>query len=192
MRVEVTTEPTTEPVTTAEAKAHLWVDHDSDDALIDALVAAARRTAEARTGASFVSRTLRATFDAVEGAPPLTLPRGPVASVTSFEVWSDAADDWQTVAGTNYYVAGDRLCLVETGAGDWPTADRTFDAYRVTYVAGWGAAAAVPDDVKQAIKVITADLYEKRETQIGAGLVLTEVPYSAARLLDFHTNYQFG
>jgi len=49
MPLQLVTPPVDEPVTLAEAKLHLRVDFDEDDALILALISAARQAAEAIT-----------------------------------------------------------------------------------------------------------------------------------------------
>lgn len=193
MRTTVSVEPNEEPVTTAEAKTHLIVSHSEDDTLIDALITAARRFVENELGRSLITRTLIVTLDAREGAPPIVLPHGPVGTVTSFEVFDDENDEWDTVAATAYYVAGDKLCMAEgSGSTSWPTADRTYDAYRITYTAGYGAAAAVPADIKRAILLTVGDLYENRETLVGSGLVVTSAPVSARILLSPYINYQLN
>lgn len=48
--LRVVTAATTEPVTLAEAKAHVYATHDSDDALIGSLITAAREIVERQTG----------------------------------------------------------------------------------------------------------------------------------------------
>jgi hypothetical protein len=48
--LRVITPATVEPVTLAEAKAHVYVTHDADDALIQAFITAARETVERQTG----------------------------------------------------------------------------------------------------------------------------------------------
>ena len=52
------------PVSVADAKAALLVDHDQDDALIARLVASATEEAERLAGRSLVSRTVEVVLDA--------------------------------------------------------------------------------------------------------------------------------
>ena len=59
-------------------------------------------------------------------------------------------------------------------------------------MAGYGAAAAVPADIKQAILLLAADLYENRETMVGSGLVVTNMPLSAKVLLSDYVNYHLS
>lgn len=62
MSYTVTVAATVEPITLAEAKMHLRVDHDDEDSLIEAYLAAARTHCERFTGLSFVEQTVKAVF----------------------------------------------------------------------------------------------------------------------------------
>ena len=77
------TDATEEPVTLAEAKLHLRVEHTVDDALIASLITAARQHVEDYCEASFAAEeTWQVTVD---GAPPdvIALTRGPVQEVVT-------------------------------------------------------------------------------------------------------------
>lgn len=50
MPLQLLTPPTAEPVSLVEAKLHLRVDFNDDDALITSLITAARQAAETITG----------------------------------------------------------------------------------------------------------------------------------------------
>jgi uncharacterized phiE125 gp8 family phage protein len=61
MAIEVTTQPAVEPLTTAEAKAHLRVDLTHEDNLIDAAVIAARTYVENFTRLKLITQTVTLT-----------------------------------------------------------------------------------------------------------------------------------
>lgn len=55
-----------EPVELAEAKAHLYVTHNADDAMIEALIASARETVERHTGLALVDADYAWTQESAE------------------------------------------------------------------------------------------------------------------------------
>lgn len=165
------------------------VDVSTHDTLIATQITAARRWVEARIGRKLVTQTLIATYDQREFVLPLTLPYGPVQSISSVQVFDDEDDAWDAVASTAYYQAGDLLVEAEdTAATTWPTADRTRDSFRVTYVAGYGAASAVPDEVKQALLLIVAAMFEDRLPYL-ISTVVAKLPLGWDALLQGEINY---
>jgi uncharacterized phiE125 gp8 family phage protein len=59
----LTVEPTVEPLTLGDAKAHLRVTNTQDDNLITALITAARKAAERYTNRAFITQTWQVWFD---------------------------------------------------------------------------------------------------------------------------------
>lgn len=78
---KITVQATTEPITLAEAKAQLRVDHTDEDTLITTYIKAARQHAERFTGLSLAAQTLQAVYVGEDLSIPL--PLSPVASITS-------------------------------------------------------------------------------------------------------------
>ena len=128
--------PGEEPVTLAEAKAWCRIDAADEDALVSALIAAARLQVESLTGRALITQTWRLTMAC---APRLVeLPVIPVAALV-------AAPDGAVLQG-------DAVLLVEP-----------VDELTVDYTAGYGAAADVPGDLKQAVLTLVAYWYENRD-----------------------------
>ena len=74
-----TVAPEAEPVTLSEAKQPLRIDHDSEDALLEGLLRAAREEVEASCGLALVAQSWRLTLDRhapATGALRLTLVNG--------------------------------------------------------------------------------------------------------------------
>lgn len=172
-----TAEPATTPITTAEAKSHLRVDSSDDDTLIASLVAAATSWVEEYTGRQLVTATYLLTLDSFPDGP-IILPRPPAISVTSI-TWTKSDETTDTVTSTDYVLdKSDDLSrhrIVLKDAFSWPSDTRDHAAVRVVYTAGYGAASAVPEVFKAAVKLVTANMYENRETLV-VGTITSNLP----------------
>jgi len=160
MSLTLVTPPSSEPVTLAEAKAHLKLDTSDDDVLIASLIVAARARAEWHTGRALVTQSWTLHLDAWP-ADGIEIPLPPLQSVTSVTTY--ALDDTARVLGSSAYqvdAASGRLAL---RSGVTPPTDlRAVNAVEIAFTAGYGAASAVPVPLKQAILQIVADLYAHR------------------------------
>ena len=181
MRFTVTTAPSVEPVSLAEAKEHLRVIHDDDDAYIELLITAARAYVEEHSARALCTQTI--TLKLPRFPARIELPRPPLASVTSI-TYVDGDGTTQTLSSSNYRVStsGEPGFIDPAYNISWPTTRDIADAVTVVYVAGYGAAAAVPSLVKQAIKLMVAHLYETREP-VNVGNIVTEIPRAMQSLL---------
>lgn len=185
--LEVTSAPGAEPLSTAEAKAHLRVDSafTDDDAIIDAQVEAARNYAEAFTRRAFITQTLVLWLDAFPpGNGEIILPRPPLQSVTSIS-YTDVDGNAQTFASSKYIVDGKREPARITPAWnvDWPDTRAIINAVSVTYVAGYGNAASdVPEAIIRAIAFLVGHLYENRESVV-TGTIAIALPQAVDFML---------
>ena len=162
MSLQLNTPPAAEPVSLAEAKAHLKLDTSDDDVLIASLITAARARAEWHTGRALVTQSWTLWLDAWP-AGGVEIPLPPLQSVTSVTTY--ALDDTpRTLAPSTYQVdaasAPARLTL-KSGIVP-PTGLRALSAVEIGFTAGYGAASAVPAPVKQAILQTVADLFVHR------------------------------
>jgi uncharacterized phiE125 gp8 family phage protein len=83
MRLEPLAAVAVEPVSLAQAKLWLRVDHDAEDGLITALISAARDYVEAQTGLALAPQTWRLAVR--PSALPVELPRPPFGALLSAE-----------------------------------------------------------------------------------------------------------
>lgn len=175
-----TTPPAAEPISLSEAKLHCRVDGDAEDALITALIVAARGMAENQTGRALVTQQWKQTFDAFPVAA-IALDKSPLASVQSVKYY-DAAGVLQTLAGSAYTVHTSGLAgLVAPAAGTaWPGTQDRPEAVEIAFTAGYGNAAAVPQEIKQWMLLQIGHWYARRES---AGETMDALPFVDA-LLD--------
>lgn len=179
--------PATEPISRDEAKAaaRIEVGFTEDDSLIDAMIAAARRTCELATGRAFITQTWDWKADAFPDCSEFELPLAPLVSVSSV-TYLDADGASQTLsASTGYQVSTSgvlpRIALAP--GASWPTteADR-LDAVTIRAVHGYGAASAVPAPIARAVALLFATLYDQREDFV-IGNLAHEVPVASRNLL---------
>jgi uncharacterized phiE125 gp8 family phage protein len=152
-----------EPVTLAEAKLHCRVDGSDDDALIVALIVAARQLCENVARLSVAQQVCTLKLDGFP-AGEIRLPGGPVSSVTSV-VYLDIAGQSQTLGAPSYQVDKDSNTarVLPAPGTSWPgTQSEAVNAVTVTYEAGW-AQASVPQAVKQWVLLHVAHYHRHRE-----------------------------
>jgi uncharacterized phiE125 gp8 family phage protein len=184
MTLKLITAPATEPVTLAEAKAQCRVDASDEDALITALIAAARQEAEHALGRALITQTWERVIDAFPEAE-IELGMPPVASIVSVS-YVDTAGNTQSLSAAAYLLDGDREpgWLLPAAGYTWPSTLDTANAVRVRFTAGYGNAAAVPQAIKTWLLMRIATLYKFRESSV-LGVSVTEVPGRYTdRLLD--------
>lgn len=188
MTVKIITAPSVEPVTLAEAKSHCRVDGSDDDALITALIVAARESAEHETGRALCTQTREIAFD--EFADELVLRGAPVQSVTSVKYINDSGVE-TTLANTEYSLDSDsEPGIVSLAYGkSWPTVRLIANAVRVRYACGYGLAAAVPQSIKQWILLAVGTMYAQRET-VGSNQSAALPDRFWHRLLDPYRIYE--
>lgn len=162
----------TEPVTLDEAKAHLRVTSTEEDDYITALITVARQAVEDQTRRSLVTQTWEVGFEGWptfnearrRAAQGFELPRPKTVSVTSVEYW-DVNGDKHTMPADSYVVDINAFpaILNMKEATELPTLSPDLPApVLVTYVAGFGGAAAVPAPIKHAILLMISHLFEVR------------------------------
>ena len=161
--------PTVEPVTLAEAKLWLRIDHSAEDSLIRELVKAARREVELFCGRQLINSTRIWRLDRFPSDGVIRLDRPPLSSVSSI-TYVDTAGATQTWATDQWDQDTDsepgRITLAYNQSLPSDVRGGAANVVTITYVAGYGAAGEnVPEPLKIAIKEFSADLYEHRESQ---------------------------
>lgn len=181
------TAPTQEPVTTAEAKAHLRVDVSDDDTLIAALIVAARQAFEEINGRSLFTTTWKLILDQWPDGDTIRVPRPPLQSVTSIS-YVDTDGNTTVWDAANYVVeimrTPGRIYLAYDAS--WPTASlRPASPITITYVSGWATVGAIPQRYKAAILLLLGHLYENREAVV-VGTIVSKLPlaYESLLLMD--------
>lgn len=165
------------PVDLAEMKLHLRVDHSDDDDIIAQMMLAATAWAENFQNRTYINRERTLALD--EFASEITIPYPPLISVDSV-AYIDTDGVEQTLAAAYYRVdtAAEPGRITEAYGYNWPLIRHCTGAVTITYTAGYGEAADVPEDIKAAVKLIVGHLYAGRGDSGGE-----QIPQSARLLL---------
>jgi uncharacterized phiE125 gp8 family phage protein len=192
---EIVTAPTALPISLTDAKRHLRITEDDEDALLVDYLHACRQYAETQIpgGMALLTTTLDLKLPDFPGARErLYLPLPPLSSVTSVTYYNENATTSTLTENTDFVVhkpATGQGWLVPVPSEDWPdTQDERDNAVTVRFVAGY-TQATLPPQIKQAIRLALGGFYEYRESMI-SGTIIAELPVGAKMLLESF-NYGF-
>ena len=171
MFLRQTVAPASEPISLAEAKAHLRVDITDDDSYITALIVAARMFAEDNTGRSLITQSWQLVMDAFDiwnfNDTAIYLDRNPVIAVQTIK-YLDMAGVLQTMPSTDYTVEvnSEPARITPVFGKVWPIALPQIGAVKVDFTAGYGNAAAVPQAIKTWMLLRIGTLYDPARSEV--------------------------
>lgn len=184
--------PLVEPVTLAEAKAHLRVDTSDDDAYIGTLITAAREWCEQYLDRTLVHTQWVMRFDRfpVDSTADIELPRPPVVSsgtATSVTVAYTLEDGTTATYSTSLFRV-DRASTpgaVKTNyAQTWPPHRQDDNSVSVTWWAGYGSSGtSVPAAIRHAMLMLIGFWYENRSTVL-IGSISKQLEFAVESLLS--------
>lgn len=178
------TAPTSEPLDIDEFKQHvnLTTDFIDDDEIMNAMIKAARLGVENTLNRALITQTWDFYWDSFP--EELEIPIGPLSSVSSITYY-DTDGAQQTLSSdtytvdTNSYVGRVYLAYGQS----WPSTRAIPQAVTVRCVLGYGSEGVnVPEPIRAAIKIMTADMYKDRESYI-TGTMVSELPKIAEMML---------
>lgn len=180
---QITVQPASEPITAAEAKAHLRVDFADEDTLIGLYITAARQFCEHYMNRVLITQTWRQNEDCFMN--PIKLKVNPVVSLTSLKYY-DTNDAQQTLTDSSVNFQkdfnSDVAAIYEGTTNAFPSlSNNVINPIEIITVCGYGAASDVPEQIKQAIKIMVAHFYENREAvNVPIASMATSIPIPKA------------
>lgn len=152
-----------------------YAPYSTEDDLITACIAAATEFTENLCG-PLVSKVYDGYLDEWPDSDTLTIPMPRGTAITSIGYYPIDELTATTYAATNYltdFVSLYSRVKLKT-ASDWPSDElREINAVVIRLTAGYANAAAVPYELKAAIKLLAAHLYENREP-----VIIKDQPYT--------------
>jgi phage conserved hypothetical protein, phiE125 gp8 family TIGR02215 len=182
MALVMTSAPASEPVTVAEAKAHLRVDGVAEDTLIASLILTSRLHIEAALGLALVTQSWRLQLDRWPDPRDVELPLRPLQSVDEVRVVSEAGDP-TIIAASQYLVDVASVPPRLVRRNGLPQPGQVARGIEIDFTAGYGIAAAdVPGPIRQALLLLVAHWYEHRDP-IEVGSADMAIPSAISELL---------
>ncbi|ETR76017.1 hypothetical protein X566_15605 [Afipia sp. P52-10] len=180
------TPPATEPLTLAEAKQFLRVEHTEDDAMIVSLIVAARTQVETMARSALIAQTWRFVRDAWPQDGRIALKRGPLISVQAARVLDGERASIDIDPET--FVLDKASWSLAAPAWTLPIPGRRIAAIELDVVLGFGTTeTSVPEPLRQAVRQLTAHWYDNRGLMQGVAAILPGLwpliaPYRALSL----------
>lgn len=186
MGLKIVNPPASEPISLAEAKLFLRVDHNAEDSLIASLIGAAREAVEAGIGRALITRRVRESLDiwrrdAVNGA---ALGLGPVTNVVALRLLADNGGQ-SVIDPERYRLEGNRDRPRLVFPSGFPATLRSAGGIEIEYDCGYADEAGdLPIALRLATLQIVASLYELRlgEGAIPEGARALMRPFAPVRL----------
>lgn len=187
-----TTTTYTDNIADASLGAEAPSTNTTEDSYVSGLVKSARRWIENTYGLALVTQTWDGSFDEFPWDDgKIVIPKYPLQTITSVTYYDDDLSTSTVFSSTKYQVdtAKRPPRIVIKDGESWPTDSlRLSSGVVVRFVAGYGAASAVPEDIKHAIKLLVGQLYTHREPEV-TDATIARVEFAVDSLLSDYKLY---
>lgn len=186
------TAPAIEPLEVSEAKTHLNVTSSTHDTYIGTLIATARRQIERYLNRALITQSWKVYYDRWQHE--LLIPFGSLSAVSTVKYYNTEGT-LTTLTENDYYwivTTTDPGRIVRKYDATYPELQYGRpDAIEIAFTAGYGAtSAAIPDEIKHAMKLLITDMYEHRG-QVVVGDRVGKIPDYITDLIHSYKLYQF-
>lgn len=181
------TGPSAEPLTVTDLKDFLRITQDAEDALLARLVTTARQMVESAAARILLTQTWRVTKDAWPPSGLILLPLAPAVALAAARLRHPDGGETDLPLSA-FTLRGDRTpAALACDGSALPAPDRALGGIELDLVLGYGTAAEVPGDLIQAVRLLAAHLYERREEaglggRLPEGVAALLRPYCRVRL----------
>lgn len=187
----IVTPPASEPVTLSEAKAQLSVTSSAHDTRITSLITMARRQVERYLKRALITQTWKVYYNCFHAV--MELPYPPLQSVTHVKYYDDSGT-LQTLSSDLYWedLASEPGKIVRKYDAVYPEllAGRP-NAVEIQYVAGYGDADDVPEEIRHAILMLVTDYFDNRG-EVVVGSMAQRIPGFIKDLVHDYRMYSFA
>lgn len=176
--------PELEPISVAEAKLYLRVDHDAENDVIAALITTARLHVERVTRRAIMQQTWRLYADDLSKNNMLEIGIGPVREVIQALCYDQDGDPF-VIAPEDYIVDVSSVpARIKFHFRSKPDRPRLLNGYEIDFIAGFGSTTLdIPADLRQAVIMLVAHWYENRSA-VTNGMSASVTPKGVCDLIQ--------
>ncbi len=186
--IEVVTPPASLPVPAVDLRTHLRLNDAAEDGELAEFVGAAVDRFEADTRRPVLATVYRQSLAAWPGGLEVALGRGGVTAVAAVRRFT-GDDTTEDLAGWGVDLKTPPARVVLAALPDpveHPDGRPLSPVGYVQFTAGWPSPAAVPKDVKVAIKLLAAHFYRNREAFKDSAFEMRQLPSGWAAVCAHH------
>jgi len=182
--ISLVASPSGLPVTVAESKTDLRIQHAAEDSIIEDFISSATDYCQEVVGKKLISQEWRYSISSASFC--VVLPIAVATEITEINYY-DADNNLQSADINDFYFyALEDSAFVEPKHGkNWPATFARRDAISINFKVGYADAEAVPAAIKRAIRLLVAHWYECR-TAATIGTEAKEIPMGVNALLGSH------
>ena len=189
--VAIATAATDNALSVADLHAHLHLTSRLHDAWLTDALKAADAYFEQETGRALLTQEFDAFYDRFPSPDSaIELPRPPVTAVASVK-YIDSAGVVQTWTASQYVIdtASERARIWEAYGFEWPCSRVIRHSVTIRFTSGYANAAAVPLEIKQALKLLIGHWFNNREAAVPFNV--QEIPLGVQSLLANYVSKRF-
>lgn len=182
MSAYLLTAPAAEPLSLADAKTYLRVEHDDDDATIAALIASARSHIEALTRCRMIAQTWRVVLDRWPPSGRIDPRLAPLRALQAVRVFNEA--NVASSVDVASFVVDRARHVIASPSWALPAPGRNAAGIELDVGIGFGDTAAdVPAVLLQAVRALVAHWYDNRGL-IAIGQSVSVMPLSVNAMIN--------
>jgi uncharacterized phiE125 gp8 family phage protein len=175
--------PAIEPVTVAQAKSFLRVEHDDDDPIIAALIAGSRIHVEAQTRRALIAQRWRLSRDGWPVDGRIAVLPAPLRALLAVRVYREDGTTRAIDPGLFAVDTSSAPAVLAASPGQLPSPARLVGGIEFDIEAGYGEAVDdVPAPLRQAILLLVAHWYENRGV-VAVGDAVAALPANVGALI---------
>ncbi len=163
----------------ARRQAQSRIDIDEEQALVEGYIRAARAHVSERLHRQLCTATYELRLDQYPCGDVIELPIAPVQSVESIE-YLDTSGQTQTLTGYHVDCFGEPARVV---SASWPGTQCVPNTVKITFTAGYGDPADVPDGIKLVMKLLVDHWWNNRSAVV-TGTISKPIEFAIEALLE--------